>query len=180
MSTKPSDEGSAPPTPAPSYIFRRIDFLLLEARSLLPKYDRAVVYAMREISNWCAVGKTASSREIKLKNPRMSREAYKKWQTPPTEDWYKHTTNEHQEPLKQVWEWIRSSKDVTKEEVLARFQNWPMITVTKDEDVRLHKYRDSEPCERYQLAGIEVGLRDKDGWKPLSTTKQLPAPPSAE
>lgn len=150
-------------------ILRRLDFLLNEARSESPENDQAVIYTMRTISNYCTIGKDAPSSSIKKRNPRMSEEAYKSKKKLPQEEWVKgtNTINEHQDPLKQIWKWILDHKEISREDVLARFKLWPMVTVTNEENKRLQNCQETGPSERYREAKINVGLIKGENWEPL-------------
>lgn len=115
---------------------RRAKFLLEEARSGTEVYDAAVRYALRVISNWATVAEDLSSEAIKFRNRRISRKALDLYLASETDaDWHKQTTNEHPEPIRQVWDWIvKEAQTLQPREILKRFQEWPMVTVTCDED----------------------------------------------
>lgn len=89
------------------------------------------------------------------------------------------TINEHQEPLKFVWSWICDDRDrLTVEEIAFRFERWPMVTITCDEDQRLRDEArrarqegrpvSCDPVERYRFANIEIGLCENGKWVPLT------------
>ena len=99
-------------------IYRRIDFILQEAKHRSPR-DQTITYAMRVISNYCAIGKDASSKEVKLKCKRISSKALDLKKCLKEKKWLKHTINEHQEPLAQIWRWIRKNAQ-KKEKVLGK------------------------------------------------------------
>lgn len=147
-------------------IFRRIDFLLREAASERPFRDQTVTYAMRVISNFYSVGRDISSADAKRHSKRMSRKALELKKLTTESEWVKNVVNEHQEPLKRIWSWIVDRKgSLSREELASRFKEWPMVTVTREEDICLRKYPNCEPAERYRRAGIEVLIfRDRD-WK---------------
>ncbi len=118
-----------------SIAHRRAQFLINEARSSDPTYDQTVRYALRVISNWATVGKDCSSAEIKWLNPRVSEKALELYDAVSDEEWLKRTTNEHPEPISVVWQWICEQGDhITPEAILARAKQWPMVTVTLEED----------------------------------------------
>lgn len=147
-------------------VFRRIDFLLREAKSKNPVKDQAITYAMRVISHYCSIGRDALSATAKKLNPRMSEKAYKVSKQKPKE-WTKgiYTVHEHQEPLKEVWNWILANREgLSPEAVLEKFHQWPMVIVTRDEDSKLNKCHSENPSERYKLAGIKVGKSEGGKW----------------
>jgi hypothetical protein len=144
----------------PPYIFRRLEFLLSEARSESPVRDQTVTYAMRVISNYCAIGKDAGSGAIKKLNQRISKRALELKQILSHQEWQKATINEHQEPLRDIWAWIlKNSRTLSADEVLERFKAFPMVIVTKEEDILLSKAglrSAGSPEERYRSVGIEI------------------------
>jgi hypothetical protein len=73
--------------------------------------------------------------------------------------------------LKQIWDWILLKKEMlTVEEIIERFQQFPMVVVTKEEDNRLREHHAKNPRARYEAAKIEV-LRLQDGkWIPETMT----------
>jgi hypothetical protein len=153
-------------------IARRIQFLLDEAKSPNPVRDQTVTYAMRVISNFYSIDKDAGSRAVKKNCRRMSRKSLALRTSLSDEEWFKATVNEHQEPLEQVWAWIREGRPSIAQ-VVNRFKQWPMVTVTREEDAdlriesarrRKHGLSELEPGERY--AGIEIVRRCDDGTWP--------------
>ena len=145
----------------PKVIQRRLEFILDEARSENPTRDMAITYAMRVISAYVSVGRDFGARGIKKKSKRMSRRAQELRKRVPEAEWLKNVVNEHQEPLKQVWEWIvKEAESLSPEKVLDRFKQWPMVTVTKDEDILLRKFANLDPATRYNKVGIEVLTAD--------------------
>lgn len=115
---------------------RRAEFLLLEARSLSPEYDHAVVYALRVISNWISVGGNFSSRDIRWRNKRVSKKAWDLYHASSTDsEWLAGTINEHPEPLSAVWAWIcENCAELRPEQIIDRLAENPIVTVTKEED----------------------------------------------
>jgi hypothetical protein len=170
MSKRKENEKNPEPSMTKQAILRRIDFIIREARCEDGIRDQTVTFAMRVVSNWCTLGKDAGAAEVKLKGRRMSRKAYdlRVKYSSDLRTWASTTINEHQMPLDHFWKRIRGNKIPSPEELLADFQRWLMVTVTKDEDDKVRKLRDKDPIERYGLAGIEVGEMSDDGkWKPL-------------
>ncbi len=141
-------------------ILRRADFLLNEARSPKPLRDQTVTYAMRVISNYCSIGKDAGSSQIKRANQRISRSAFDLKRTLPFNEWARNTINEHQEPLKLIWNWILTKKDeLNSDKVLDRFKEFPMIIITRKENDRLNELglrEKGDPEQRYREANIEI------------------------
>ena len=165
-------------------IERRLEFLRQEATSSDRAYDLAVRFIMRGLSNHFSIGKfDTKSFDVKLVNRRMSRAARKLLLEGCDEDEWRKTKNEHQEPLKQVWDWMVSQREnLTREAIAARIAAYPMITVTKDEDKRLRDEdekarRDGDlswrsPEERYKRAGIEIVEHDKEPKKVLRKNRK--------
>ena len=121
-------------------ILRRVEFLLNEAKAENPIRDQTITTAMRVISNWVTVGKDATSEYIKWNNPILSEEAWKLYEMSDDDYWQKNTINEHPEPLDQLWEYILEEKDqLTIDNILDRFKQSPMVTITKDEDNSINK-----------------------------------------
>jgi hypothetical protein len=135
-------------------ILRRIDFLLNEARCGMIKKDQTITYAMRVISNYCTIGKDAQSAQIRGLNRKMSQQAYALIKKSSSfEEWAKATTNEHQDPLEDVWQWILAEhKNLSPKTIFERFEKYPMVTITHEENKDWPKdYKD--PVERYEKAG---------------------------
>lgn len=119
---------------------RRAEFLLSEARSRSPVRDQTVTFALRVISNWATIGKDASSSAIKWLNPRVSKKAMQLYHEVSDREWERLTINEHQEPISHVWKWILDNNEfITARDILDRAKQWPMVTITKDEDYRITK-----------------------------------------
>lgn len=141
-------------------IRRRAEFIIGEALTSNPKRDQAVTFCMRVISNWATVGKDASSSEIKRRNCRLSRAALDLRNVFAPVEWLKSVTNEHQEPLSAVWDWIISQgRDVTADKLIQRFLDFPMVTITLGEDAALRRlglYSKGNPIERYKSANIDL------------------------
>jgi hypothetical protein len=144
----------------PPYIVRRIEFLLSEARAGDPVRDQTITYAMRVVSNYCAIGRDAGSSAIKRNYHRMSKRALQLKNELTPAEWVKLTINEHQEPLNLVWTWILQNKDqLSAQDVIERFRKFPMVIITKKENDQLSKLgfgHRGDPVERYKKAKIEV------------------------
>jgi len=139
--------------------FRRAEFVLAEARCDNHFRDQTITFALRVISNWATVGKDGSSNFIKWNNTRVSESAWILYENSTDKEWESLTINEHQEPLKQVWEWIVKDKNnISATDIINRLKEWPMITITKEEDNIIvkqgNKYCGS-PLERHQF--IKLG-----------------------
>jgi hypothetical protein len=151
-------------------VLRRADFLINEACSNDPARDQTVTFAMRVISNYVSTGRDLSSAGIKKASARMSRRALEQKGVTTEAEWLRNTINEHQEPLKQIWKWILDHKaTLSAEDVVARFAKWPMVTVTKDEDIELRKHAHLPPAARYKAAKIEVMRRVDGNWELVET-----------
>ena len=120
---------------------RRAKFLLDEANSCSPKYDQTVRFALRVISNVATVGKDCGSGAIKWINPNVSEGAWELYrQLNDDVLWHRSTTNEHPEPLNQVWQWIRDHRaQLTPDKIVERLKDHPMVTVARHEDEAINK-----------------------------------------
>ena len=114
---------------------RRIQFLLDAAKHENVK-DQAITFVMRVLSNHATIGKDASSTAIKKINKRVSENAYKLLKKEGLKVYYKKTINEHPKPIKQTWEWLKKNakNGLSVEKVWKEFCDFPMVTVTKEED----------------------------------------------
>ena len=114
---------------------RRIQFLLDAAKHENVK-DQAVTFVMRVLSNYATIGKDAQSKAIKKINKRVSENAYKILKTKGMEVYCNQTINEHPKPLSQTWEWLKENAQngLSIENVWKEFCDFPMVTVTKEED----------------------------------------------
>ena len=142
-------------------LMRRLKFLMEEAR-YNAKRDQVITYAMRVISNYATIGKDASSTKVKSQNKNVSEASYKLLlELNSFEEWTKQTINEHQIPLKILWEEIQSS-NLDEKEIWNLFLNAPMITITKEEDDKLTKLglRSSPDRNRYEKVGINIIVLD--------------------
>ena len=141
----------------PPILMRRLKFLMEEARHN-EKRDQVTTYAMRVISNYATIGKDALSKQVKSENKNISEAAYNLLlELNSLEKWSKQTINEHQIPLKVLWEEIQSSK-LDEKGIWDIFLDAPMITITKEEDDKLNKLklRTSPDSNRYEIAGINI------------------------
>ena len=143
---------------------RRIEFLLNEARHEC-KRDQAITYVMRVLSNHSTVGQDAASQKVKELNKRISRVAYEQLlemsMTFPTFSfWAKCVVNDHPKPLKKTWEWLLAeSEKLSVGDVWNEFLQYPMVTITKDEDNLMNRNghrAEGSASERYCSASIEV------------------------
>lgn len=114
---------------------RRIAFLLDAAKHENVK-DHAITYTLRALSNYATIGKDATSAPIKKINKRVSENAYKLLKKEGLEVYCKQTINEHPKPIKQTWEWLKKNakNGLSVEKVWKEFCDFPMVTVTKEED----------------------------------------------
>jgi len=131
---------------------------------------------MRTISNFCCFGRDAKSDFIKLNSRYRSKNAHFLFTQLIGENlkdkirkkaWLKQVTNEHQEPLEQIWRWMCEEKrNLTVDDVLKRFAEWPMVVVlVKPENAGLSKHKQLPPKERYAAGQIEVLWRNEhDEW----------------
>ena len=141
----------------PPILMRRLKFLMEEARQNA-KRDQVTTYAMRVISNYATIEKDASSTKVKSENKNVSETSYKLLlELNSIEKWAKQTINEHQIPLKALWEEIQS-RNLDEKEIWEIFLDAPMITITKKEDAKINSLglRSSSEKSRYKKAGIKI------------------------
>jgi len=143
---------------------RRITFLLESAKNESLK-DQAITFVMRVLSNHASIGKDAQSTPIKKINRLVTKKAKEMLLTKGIEFFCKETINEHQKPIKQIWEWLKNNAhNLTVEDVWKEFCEYPMVTVTKDEDAYMRKKglnSKGSLKERYLDLGIEIIELDK-------------------
>lgn len=155
------------------YILRRAGFLLAEAVQPDATKDQTITIALRVISNYVTVGKDLGSRDVKLRNPRMSVTAFERLHelmknmsgAEAFKQWHVETTNEHPEPIRGIWEWImENAKKLTVQDVVDRMLENAMVTITNAENSRLRAHglvSRGVSSERYQLAGIIIAANSK-------------------
>lgn len=143
----------------PDYVKRRIDFLLQEANNGSPR-DQIITFCMRVLSNYASVQMDAGSYKIKTLNCRVSKNAEIMLNNCSSlKEWADLCINEHEVPLKEVWDWLRSnSGNLDSSTVWGKFYNHPMVTITKEEDRKLNAngLRSKSSENRYAKAGIEI------------------------
>ena len=143
-------------------VIRRANWLLEEARQPDAAYDQAIAKIMRQVSNYATLGVDPQSYGAKGLNLQVSCEAFGKLQELGFRAWHKITTNEHQKPLKDFWNDILANcGSWTADEVVKLFSQWPMTTVTKQEDSLLRNLNGLQFAERYERAGIEIMVLDR-------------------
>ena len=141
----------------PPILMRRLSFLMEEAKQNA-KRDQVTTYAMRVISNYATIGRDASSTKVKSENKNVSEAAYNLLlELNSLEKWAKQTINEHQIPLKVLYEEIQS-RDLDEKEIWEIFLDAPMITITKKEDAKLNSIglKSSSDKSRYKKADINI------------------------
>lgn len=140
---------------------RRLRFILAEAALSDPIYDQTVRMAFRVVSNFYCVGRDCGPDHVYEHTRYRSAEAHKTFLSG---NWKGELHNEHQEPLKLVWDWIRKAGHVTTRRLEERLRRWPMVVLTRTENSNIPK-RETNPIKRY--AGIEVLYRGDDNiWAP--------------
>ena len=125
----------------PAWVMRRAEFVCAEARLKDREHDQTILYALRVLSNWVTVGIDGNSREVKRRNRRVSGNALRELQEllqihSPKETfkiWHKNTTNEHRDPLQQVWQWL-CNETPTANVLLDRLASDKFITITNEEN----------------------------------------------
>lgn len=158
-------------------IRRRVAFLIEEASQPIPSIrDHSITYTMRTISNFYSVGRDEKSKFISLNSRYRSKNAHALYSQLFGQDardkvrekqWLEKVTNEHQEPLDQIWRWMCAEKrNLTAEQVMERFKQWPMVVVLKrPENAGLSKHKLLPPKERYAAGQIEVlWQNDRGEW----------------
>jgi len=158
------------------HLQRRVAFLMSEAAEGKRSRDMAVTFTLRTLSNHFTVDADLDSRAIKLYNLRRGRVSngainllhQRSAEMPPDEaldTWMGETVNDHMEPLKVVWAWMKEAArwdSLTYEMVAKRLAQWPMITITSSEDCRLRKEQRKvpdiilNPAARYEAAEIQI------------------------
>jgi hypothetical protein len=106
----------------PPHIKRRIEFLIQEALNKSPR-DQVITYCMRVLSNHATVGMDAGSYKVKITNQVLSRKAeILLRQSTSLKEWAEGCINEHQVPLKEIWDWLCSEgKKLCPDEVWHKF-----------------------------------------------------------
>ena len=114
---------------------------------------------MRLVSNFATFGQDTSSSGAKKINKNISVEAKKIMEHLDFETFHNLTTNEHQLPLKDLWDWcIKEKEKLNTRDIWNKFCDYPFITITKEENLRLNKIKKEKltPELRYQKAGITI------------------------
>ena len=94
---------------------------------------------MRDLSNFDAIGELGDSRKLKMRNRRMSQDAFDLiGRCSSFGHWHKLTTNDHSTPInvlqKQIVEGLLS---ITDDEIARMFRDNPVCTVTNEENNKL-------------------------------------------
>jgi hypothetical protein len=144
----------------PSHVKRRIEFLIQEALNKSPR-DQVITFCMRVLSNYASIGMDAGSYKVKITNQMVSRRAEILLnQSTSLKEWAAGCINEHEVPLKEVWNSLCSSgPNLRPEEVWSKFYSSKMVTITKEEDQNLSSQglkSNSNNFSRYIKSGIEV------------------------
>lgn len=143
----------------PPHIKRRIEFLRQEALNKSPR-DQVITYCMRVLSNFASIGMDAGSYKVKIANRMVSQEAeILLKQSASLKEWADKCINEHQVPLKEIWDWLCSNDTLRPDEIWDKFYSSKMVTITKEEDHILNskglKSKSDNSC-RYLKSGIHV------------------------
>lgn len=161
-------------------IDRRIEFLIREAKQLDAFKDQTVIYALRVITNYLAVGDDVSSSKLAQRSRLRSRAVVELAAAHPT-DWFANgkVRNEHQYPLKRAWNWLCENRgSLSVSGVKEHLRRWPVVVVTREEDLRLKDDPEQDPAERYAAAGIEVMSLNGSGlWVSASPLEFAPNNP---
>lgn len=156
-------------------IDRRIEFLIHEAAQPDAFRDQTVTYALRVITNYLAVGDDVPSSHLAHRSRLRSRAAVELSVARPT-DWFteRKVRNEHQYPLKRAWGWLCENRgSLSVSGVKEHLRRWPVVVLTREEDLRLKDDPEQEPAERYAAAGIEVMSLDASGTWVAASRAQL-------
>ena len=149
--------------PTPAFIQRRIECLLREARQEDAQYDLSVVYTLRAVWNYYAIGDArAGSNKLKLRGQYRSRLAHALWHEITFDEWRKTVIYEHEMPLKHVWR-LMQNEELVWEDVENKMRQWLPVVVTRAEDDALRLLRDVPPSQRYGMVNIEVLTKSEDG-----------------
>lgn len=154
-----------------------IDAVLAFLRAVVPFQSR-VARIMRTISEAAHFGGYLNSTQGKLKNLCVSKDVARLLARSDQKAFLAQTVLEHPLPLARIYEDLAAEVTaVTAEHVLSALSTYPLITVTKEEDLRLPSSGWASPEERYSHAGIEVGRIDRIafGREPIWTPEALPA-----
>jgi hypothetical protein len=154
------------------FLRRRIEFILNEAK-FQSKKDKSITFTMRVLSNYASVGRDGESKSIKELNKCISKAAWEKLKNLNSfNDWLDNLINEHQMPLKQTWQLLLQNSNLLDiESVWNHFKLYPMVTVLKEENIRLNSKgnrSNGDPIQRYKDAEIEIVkliYSPKDAWK---------------
>jgi len=138
---------------------RRLQFIIDEASLPNPIYDQTVRMAFRVATNFYCVGRDCGSEYVYEFSRYRSEEANKVWRSG---DWKKQLHNEHQEPLKVVWDWIINDGQVTTKRLEERLRKWPMVVITRDEERGIAK-KETCPIKRYENIRV-FQLADDKTW----------------
>jgi hypothetical protein len=142
LRTSASIEGSIS-----AWVTRRAKFICDEAQFKDGRYDLSVIHTLRVLSNMATVGSGGDSMSVKRKNKRVSAAALIELekllrsnsnQKNAFKIWHDVTTNEHPEPLKQVWCWLRE-EGRSPQELMDRLNKNKFITVLKTEDSAINE-----------------------------------------
>jgi len=155
-------------------ITRRAEFILNEARHT-HKRDQCTTYALRVLSNYATIGRDASASTIKGFNRLMSQQALDLLHyVADLKTWTSMTINEHSVPLNMTWNWIcANSQSLTPNDIVEASPLYPMVTITRHEDVLLREngYQSKGGMnERYGECGIDIITIDED---PKDISKRL-------
>jgi hypothetical protein len=111
---------------------------------------------VRDLSNFDAIGRPASSPEVKRYNRCLSQEAFNLMKKCSTfGQWNELVVNEHSTPVKVMLDWLIDHTSMADDEILQLFKESPLCTITYEEDARLPKSSGWYP-ERYRAKGIVV------------------------
>ena len=154
-------------------VTRRAEFLIAEVRSGEARYDHAVRFTLRSLSNYLHVGGDYGSLGVSRRMRYRSRCAHDLLfrqtgtKTQRYGAWGRLIRNEHPEPLNVVWSRFKAMPPdaLTPAEIFRQLAEWPMVVVTIDEDTALRNAH--APFDRYRTAGVEVLTGDpasEAGW----------------
>ena len=144
----------------PVWVNRRSKFICDEAQFEDRRYDQSVTHTLRVLSNIVTVGSDGVSKSVKCKNRRVSKGALKELEEllvshsnkkDAIKIWHDKTTNEHPEPLKQVWGWL-IEKRRSPVELMDRLAKNKFITIlrTEESEINIRGFRSKgSPEERH-------------------------------
>src|ERR1041384_4133295 len=106
--------------------------------------DQTIGVTLRVASNYYSIGRHTQSYGVKMNCKLVSRGALV-GRDGDRQAWHDKTTNEHWQPIQEVWEYIVENRQtVTPDDVIALLRKYGIVVVTREEDKRLRNIKDWE------------------------------------